>query len=198
MACLASSGVHSAYWSFSWPRKSPPKPNKPDLKSSFLHFLSREETYGAELYKIFPLCAPGEVGFEFSLEEQLTEPLTMQGSHILKKLIEENPAIVAGDGRTLGTQALMQVSQHHRQQRRKSRKKTESYIFQLVGLGVTLLVAVILGAATGLFISTKKLFETIPDDQLFNDELFWVIADDDNAGFDQPEVISDKGSPQFF
>ena len=122
----------------------------------------------------------------------------MQGSHILKKLIEENPAIVAGDGRTLGTQALMQVSQHHRQQRRKSRKKTESYIFQLVGLGVTLLVAVILGAATGLFISTKKLFETIPDDQLFNDELFWVIADDDNAGFDQPEVISDKGSPQFF
>ena len=123
MACLASSGVHSAYWSFSWPRKSPPKPNKPDLKSSFLHFLSREETYGAELYKIFPLCAPGEVGFEFSLEEQLTEPLKMQGSHILKKLIEENPAIVAGDGRTLGTQALMQVSQHHRQQRRKSRKK---------------------------------------------------------------------------
>ena len=170
MACLASSGVHSAYWSFSWPRKSPPKPNKPDLKSSFLHFLSREETYGAELYKIFPLCAPGEVGFEFSLEEQLTEPLKMQGSHILKKLIEENPAIVAGDGRTLGTQALM----------------------QLVGLGVTLLAAVILGAATGLFISTKKLFETIPDDQLFNDELFWVIADDDNAGFDQPEVISDK------
>ena len=36
----------------------------------------------------------------------------MQGSHILKKLIEENPAIVAGDGRTLGTQALMQVSQY--------------------------------------------------------------------------------------
>ena len=63
---------------------------------------------------------------------------------------------------------------------------------QLVGLGVTLLAAIILGAATGLFISMKKLFETIPDDQLFNDELFWVIADDDNAGFDQPEVISDK------
>merc|ERR1712110_528459 len=75
--------------------------------------MASEETYGAELYKIFPLCAPGE------------------GSHILKKLIEENPAIVAGDGRTLGTQALM----------------------QLVGLGVTLLAAVILGAATGLFIS---------------------------------------------
>ena len=61
-------------------------------------------------------------------------------------------------------------------------------IFQLVGLGMTLLASIILGAATGLFISMKKLFETIPDDQLFNDELFWVIADDDNAGFYQPEV----------
>ena len=58
-----------------------------------------------------------------------------------------------------------------------------------MGLAVTLLVAIVLGAATGLFISMKKLFETIPDDQLFNDELFWAIADDDNAGFYQPEVI---------
>ena len=53
---------------------------------------------------------------------------------------------------------------------------------------MTLLVAIILGAATGFFISMKKLFETIPDNQLFNDELFWVIAEDDSAGFYQPEV----------
>ena len=65
-------------------------------------------------------------------------------------------------------------------------------LFQLVGLGMTLLASIILGAATGLFISMKKLFETIPDDQLFNDELFWVIADDDNAGFYQPEVKSNS------
>ena len=63
-----------------------------------------------------------------------------------------------------------------------------------MGLAVTLLVAIVLGAATGLFISMKKLFETIPDDQLFNDELFWAIADDDNAGFYQPEV--NKNSKQ--
>ena len=57
---------------------------------------------------------------------------------------------------------------------------------------MTLLVSIILGAATGFFINMKKLFETIPDDQLFNDELFWVIADDDNAGFYQPEVITNS------
>ena len=45
------------------------------------------------------------------------------------------------------------------------------YQFQLLGLGITLLVSIILGAATGLFISMKKLFETIPDDQLFDDEV---------------------------
>ena len=61
---------------------------------------------------------------------------------------------------------------------------------------MTLLASIILGAATGLFISMKKLFETIPDDQLFNDELFWVIADDDNAGFYQPEVKSNSSKNQ--
>ena len=45
------------------------------------------------------------------------------------------------------------------------------YQCQLLGLGITLLVSIILGAATGLFISMKKLFETIPDDQLFDDEV---------------------------
>ena len=119
--------------------------------------------------------------------------MKIQGSHILKKLIEENPAIVAGDGRTLGTQALMQVSQYQllsltKEIYIKTDKKLRAILFQLVGLGMTLLASIILGAATGLFISMKKLFETIPDDQLFNDELFWVIADDDNAGFYQPEV----------
>ena len=119
--------------------------------------------------------------------------MKIQGSHILKKLIEENPAIVAGDGRTLGTQALMQVSRYQllsltKEIDIKTDKKLRAVFFQLVGLGMTLLASIILGAATGLFISMKKLFETIPDDQLFNDELFWVIADDDNAGFYQPEV----------
>ena len=45
------------------------------------------------------------------------------------------------------------------------------YHCQLLGLGITLLVSIILGSATGLFISMKKLFETIPDDQLFDDEV---------------------------
>ena len=61
-----------------------------------------------------------------------------------------------------------------------------------MGLAITLVVSIVLGAATGVFISMKKLFETIPDDQLFNDELFWVISDDDNAGFYQPEVITNS------
>ena len=40
-----------------------------------------------------------------------------------------------------------------------------------MGLAITLVVSIVLGAATGVFISMKKLFETIPDDQLFNDEV---------------------------
>ena len=32
------------------------------LLSVLVVMLASEETYGAELYKVFPLCAPGEVG----------------------------------------------------------------------------------------------------------------------------------------
>ena len=75
-----------------------------------------------------------------------------------------------------------------KKKREHTKIENASDSFQLVGLAMTLLVAIILGAATGFFISMKKLFETIPDNQLFNDELFWVIAEDDSAGFYQPEV----------
>ena len=67
----------------------------------------------------------------------------------------------------------------------KKKKKIKVIFYcQLLGLAITLLVSIILGAATGLFISMKKLFETIPDDQLFDDEVdgrwrdisLWVLS----------------------
>ena len=84
--------------------------------------------------------------------------------------------------------SLQQLHFYKKKERENIRIENASDSFQLVGLAMTLLVAIILGAATGFFISMKKLFETIPDNQLFNDELFWVIAEDDSAGFYQPEV----------
>ena len=48
------------------------------------------------------------------------------------------------------------------------------------------------GVITGLLISFKKLFEPVPDDQLFDDEIFWNIADDDNAGYADMGAKSSK------
>ena len=60
----------------------------------------------------------------------------------------------------------------------KKKKKIKVIFYcQLLGLAITLLVSIILGAATGLFISMKKLFETIPDDQLFDDEVGGKLPD---------------------
>lgn len=60
---------------------------------------------------------------------------------------------------------------------------------------MTLLVAIILGAVTGLLISMKQLFDPIPDDQLFDDEVFWAVADGDSAGYQQlPADNSRRGS----
>jgi uncharacterized protein YneF (UPF0154 family) len=105
-----------------------------------------------------------------------------QGSHILKKLMEENPAIEPGETRSLSFQALVQVP---------SRSRLRS---QLIGLGITMFVSIVLGALTGLFISNKKIFDPIPDDQLFDDEVFWELADDDSAGFQQPDTTGKRAS----
>ena len=65
----------------------------------------------------------------------MTQRLKIQGSHILKKLIEENPAIVAGDGRTLGTQALMQVSMNIRREDFIKTKEIQKTYFPAGGVG---------------------------------------------------------------
>ena len=114
------------------------------MLSVLVVLLASEESYGSELFTVFPKCSPEE------------------GTHLLKKVQLENPEITAGEGRSLSFQALV----------------------QLIALAVTFAMAIAVGAVTGLLISFKKLFEPVPDDQLFDDELFWNIADDDNAGFD--------------
>ena len=113
------------------------------ILSVLVVLLAGEQSYGSELYTVFPMCSPEE------------------GSHLLKKAQQENSNIVAGEGRSLSFQALV----------------------QLIGLAVTFALSIVSGGVAGLLISFKKLFENVPDDQLFDDELFWNIADDDNAGF---------------
>ena len=122
------------------------------MLSVLVVLMASEESYGSELFLVFPACSPEE------------------GSHLLKKVQLENPAIKAGEGRSLSFQALV----------------------QLIALGVTFAMAIAVGGVTGLLISFKKLFEPVPDDQLFDDEIFWNIADDDNAGFDESGKKSSK------
>ena len=63
-----------------------------------------------------------------------------------------------------------------------------------MSLGLTFFLAIVLGAATGLLITFEKIFESVPDDQMFDDELFWHMAEDDSAGFHQHQETSKRGS----
>ena len=56
-------------------------------------------------------------------------------------------------------------------------------MIQLTALAVTLLIAILTGGITGLFISFNHLFGVIPNDKLFDDEMFFEVAEDDDAGY---------------
>merc|ERR1712198_99721 len=94
------------------------------------------------------------------------------GSSALKQIQENDHHIEAGEGRTLGYQALM----------------------QLLGLGITLAVSIVTGLVTGTIMSVNTLCDVINDDQLFDDELFWEVAEDDNPGYDVNKTISRRHS----
>ena len=59
---------------------------------------------------------------------------------------------------------------------------------------MTLVVALVLGWIVGTIMSVKKLCDNIDYDQLFDDELFWEIADDDNAGYDVNKDVKRRKS----
>lgn len=92
-----------------------------------------EETYGNSLYLNFPAAAPENATL-------LTEAMSDIG-------------VVAGQGRAMSTQALLQLAQ----------------------LGITLLLAIVTGAVTGLIINVPKLFHPTPDHELFNDAHYWRL-----------------------
>ncbi|XP_023323296.1 ammonium transporter Rh type A [Eurytemora carolleeae] len=113
------------------------------LSSVLVVLLASEDSYGANLYKMFPLCAP------------------LEGTHALKVLQQQLPELEGGEGRSVGFQALV----------------------QLLTLGATLLIAIVSGLVVGIFISIQKLFDTIPDEELFDDDLFWNMPDHDDVGY---------------
>ena len=78
--------------------------------------------------------------------------------------------IEPGEGRSLAFQALV----------------------QLIALATTLVVAIVSGLLVGLFISFEKIFEPVPDDELFDDDPFWNMADHDNVGFQHPIALRKK------
>ena len=68
----------------------------------------------------------------------------------------ELASVEAGEGRTFGTQAL----------------------YQLVALLVTLAIALVFGALTGLILNVEGIFDPLKDHQFFNDEFFWNLPTD--------------------
>ncbi|ODM95071.1 Ammonium transporter Rh type B [Orchesella cincta] len=79
----------------------------------------------------------------------------MNSSH-LQELRKDLTSIEAGDGRTAGQQAL----------------------YQLLALGVTLCIAIIGGAVTGL-VMRLPLFGQVPDAHLFDDSKLWEVPEED-------------------
>ena len=49
---------------------------------------------------------------------------------------------------------------------------------------MTLVVSVVLGGVVGTVMSIHKLCDGIDHDKLFEDELFWELAEDDNPGYE--------------
>jgi len=112
--------------------------------------IATEDVYGPSLYTFFPRCAP------------------VEGSDELAELQGQLDSVEAGEGRTLGTQAL----------------------YQLVALLVTLAMALIGGAVTGLIINVEGIFDPLREHQFFNDEFFWALPTDAKS------LGSKKGSMQ--
>jgi len=50
--------------------------------------------------------------------------------------------------------------------------------FQILGLVVTLFIAIVTGAATGFFLNNVKIFEPMTDYELFDDAHFWTLPDE--------------------
>ena len=97
------------------------------LLSVVMVLLASEETYGKEMYSIFPLCDPAK-------------------------------GLMA---RTISYQAMM----------------------QLAGLAITLALSILLGLLVGVIMSLARVCDRLPHHQLFDDELFWQLPDNDCAGF---------------
>ena len=121
---------------------------------------------------MFPLCAPPPDSF------------------LLDKVQAEDPGIEAGEGRSLGYQALMQLlgTQYTAPDTLHLTPYTSS------GLGLTLVVSVVLGAVVGTVMSIHKLCDGIDHDKLFEDELFWEMAEDDNPGYEAGKEARRKRS----
>jgi len=50
--------------------------------------------------------------------------------------------------------------------------------FQILGLVVTLFIAIVTGAATGFILNTAKIFDPLKDYELFDDAHFWTLPDE--------------------
>ena len=50
-------------------------------------------------------------------------------------------------------------------------------------MAITLVCSLVLGFITGTLMSIQSLCDGIESDKLFDDELFWEMAEDDNPGY---------------
>eukprot|EP01089_Gocevia_fonbrunei_P006832 TRINITY_DN17841_c0_g1_i1.p1 TRINITY_DN17841_c0_g1~~TRINITY_DN17841_c0_g1_i1.p1 ORF type:complete len:441 (+),score=90.10 TRINITY_DN17841_c0_g1_i1:106-1428(+) len=70
-------------------------------------------------------------------------------------------------------------------------------IYQLAAIGVTLVIAIIGGLATGFFLKLTTHFQSLTFDELFNDKKFWVIPSDyDHVATDEEPEQAEEHSDE--
>jgi len=126
------------------------------LLSVLFSWIASELIYGPSLYMIFSNAAPSK-----------DDDLEWTRVHEMLNTIE------AGEGRTMQTQALMQLS----------------------ALIITLVVALVGGAFTGIVLEVKSLFHPLESHQAYNDVYYWGVPDENDGDEDAAagdEIIQEK------
>jgi len=97
-----------------------------------------------------------------------------EGSDELTAAQAELGSIEAGEGRSQSTQAA----------------------FQVAALAITLALAIVSGAVTGLLLNVQSLFDPLHDHQLFDDQHFWSLPADVASGKEEKTfMLDDMAAP---
>ncbi|TRY64235.1 hypothetical protein TCAL_03556, partial [Tigriopus californicus] len=120
---------------------------------------------------IFSIMAVGlasEDSYGPSLYSMFPRCAPVEGSDEMKRLLRELPSLEPGEGRPISVQAMI----------------------QLACLGVTVILAIVMGLMTGLVLNIDSIFHPLNDEELYDDIHYWALPDEED---DTHGVPSQKG-----